>query len=149
MSNELLGDDFRLFWDSDDSWTSPSWETIISIGDLGFDPAKEQVEIPIRIATKVYKSGRGDWTLSFTLNYDPDDTFCAAVVDAINNGTKIHLAIGDDDDIGEANIWEAWWMLAGPLDAALDTNASFDIEGKVHFDRGTGGDELPRYVAAS
>lgn len=149
MSNELLGDDFRLFWDEDDSWSAPSWVEIISIGDLGFDPAKEQVEIPIRIPTKVYKSGRGDWTLSFTLNYDPDDAFCLAVIDAINNGTKIHLAIADGDNAATDNKWEAWWMLAGPLDAALDTNASFDVEGKVHFDRGAGGDELPRFVAAS
>ncbi len=148
MSNELLGDDFRLFWDSGDSWTSPTWETIISIGDLGFDPAKELVEIPIRIGTKVYKSGRGDWTLSYTLNVDPSDPFYLACVDSINNGTKIHLAIGDNAVVANANLWEGWWVLSGPLDAALDTNASIDVEGKVHFDRGLAGDELPRFVPA-
>lgn len=149
MSNELLGDDFRLFWDSADNWDSPTMVEVISIGDLGFDPAGEQVEIPIRIRTKVYKKGRGDWTLSFTLNYDPDDPFCLAAIDAVNNGTKIHLAFADGATFADANVWEAWWMLTGPIDAALDTNASIDVEGKVHFDRGVSGDELPRFVEAT
>lgn len=149
MSNELLGDDFRLFWDSASNWDSPTWVEVISVGDLGFDAAGEQVEIPIRIPFKVYKKGRKDWSFPFTLNYDPTDPFCIAALDSVNNGTKIHLAFADDAVIADANYWEAWWMLTGPIDAALDTNASIDIEGKVHFDRGLAGDELPRFVEAS
>jgi|SRR5690606_13821420 len=148
MSSELLGDDFKLYYDDASSFDSPTWEEQISIGDLGFDPASEQVEIPKRIGTKVYKKGRGDWSLTFTMNYDPDSEFCMEVVDAINTGSKIHLAIADGDIDNGANYWHAWWMLSGPLDAALDTNANFEVEAKPHHDLGEEGDELPVFVPA-
>lgn len=148
MSNELLGDDFRLFWDSADDYANPNWEEQVSIGDLGFDPAGEQVEIPIRISTKVYKKGRKDWTLSFTANYNKGDDFFEAVLDAVSNGTKIHLAIVDGDDTATSNYWHAWWMLTGAIAAGLDSPATIDVEGKVHFDRGAADDELPAYVEA-
>jgi hypothetical protein len=149
MSDELLGDDFRLFWDSNDDFASPTWVEEVSIGDLGFDPQNEQVEIPIRIPVKVYKKGRGDWTLSFTMNYDKSNTFHMAVRDAITTGDPIHLAIADGDSMLTADYWHAWWMLSGSLDAALDSNATIEVEGKVHHDRGDADDELPAFVEAA
>lgn len=148
MSEELLGDDFRLFWDSDNDWDSPDWNEQISIGDLGFDPKSEQVEIPKRIATKTYKKGRGDWTLSFTMNYDKTNTFHMACRDAWTNGTKIHLAIADGDSMDDNDYWHANWMLSGPLNASLDSGASIDIEGKCHFDTGDDDSEIPAFVEA-
>ena len=149
MSNELLGDDFKLYYDSASSFDSPTWVEQVSAGDLGFDPGIEQVEIPLRIAYKVYKKGRADWSLTFTMNYDPDNTFHTAVRDAITNGTKIHLAIADGDIDDDGNYWHAWWFLSGPIDAALDSNANIEVEGKIHHDRGDGDDELPAFVEAS
>jgi len=148
MSAELLGDDFTLNWDQDGSYSSPSWLATVSVGDLGFDPAYEQVEIPKRISTKTYKKGRGDWSLSFTMNYDKTSAFHTAVRNAITNGTKIHMAIADGD-IASSNYWHAWWFLSGPLDASLDTNANIEVEGKCHFDIGADDSELPAFVPAS
>ena len=149
MSEELLGDDFTLFWDADSSWSAPNWEAQVSVGDIGFDPGNEQVEIPIRIVTKVYKKGRGDWTLSFTINYDKTNTFHMAVRDAIRTGDPIHIALCDGDDIETGDYWHAWWMLSGPIGASLGTAASIDVEGKVHHDRGDADDELPEFVEAA
>lgn len=148
MSNELLGDDFRLYYDSASSYSTPTWVQQISVGDMGFDPGNEQVEIPIRIAFKVYKKGRADWELTFTMNYDPDSTFVTAVRNAITNGTKLHLAIADGP-VASENYWHAWWMLSGPLDAALDSNANIEVSGKIHHDRGVSGNELPAFVPAT
>ncbi len=57
MADELLGDDFRLYYDTADSYDSPTWVEQKSVGDIGFDPGNEQVEIPVRIAFKIYKKG--------------------------------------------------------------------------------------------
>lgn len=149
MSDELLGDDFALFWDTAGDFASPTFVLQVSVGDLGFDPANEQVEIPIRIPVKVYKKGRGDWTLSFTMNYDKGNDFHMAVRDAITSGDPIHLAIADGDDIDTADYWHAWWMLSGPLGASLDSGATIEVEGKVHHDRGDADDELPEFVEAA
>ena len=151
MSDELLGDDFNLFWDSTGDFDNPSWQRQISIGDLGFDPANEQVEIPKRIRTKVYKKGRGDWTLSFTSNYSRGSNFHRAVLDAVANGTKIHLAICDGDDIDdpEATYWHGWWLLTGPVSGSLDEAASIEVEGHCHHDTGEDDSELPELVVGS
>jgi hypothetical protein len=149
MSEELLGDDFNLFWDSDGDFDSPAWAIQVSIGDLGFDTASEQVEIPLRIPVKVYKGGRGDWTLSFTMNYDKTNTFHMAVRAAITNKTPIHLAFCDGDDIVTDDYWHAWWLLSGPIDAALDSGATIEIEGKCHHYRGPADADLPAFVEAA
>ena len=149
MSAELLGDDFTLFYDTADSFGSPTWVAQVSVGDISFDPGNEQVEIPLRIATKVYKKGRGDWTLSFSLNYDKSNTFHMAVRDAIRTGDPIHIALCDGDNITTGDYWHAWWMLSGPVDASLDSPATIDVEAKVHHDRGDADDELPEFVEAA
>jgi hypothetical protein len=149
MSAELLGDDFALFWDSNADWDSPAWALQVSASDLGFDTANEQVEIPLRIAFKVYKKGRADWTYSFTINYDKTNTFHMAVRDAIRTGDPIHLAFADGDDIDTADYFHAWFMLSGPTDASLDTNANISVEAKIHHDRGDNNDELPEFVEAT
>lgn len=145
MSNELLGDDFELNWDTAQSFDSPTWTKQVSVGDIGFEPGNEQVEIPIRIPVKVYKKGRADWTLTFQSNYNKDNAFLNAVRQAINFGTKIHLAISDGN-VNTENYWHAWWFLSGPLGASLDEASQYDVEGKVHFDRGVDDDELPAFV---
>lgn len=148
MSEEMLGDDFKLFWDSASTFATPTWVEQISVGDMGFDPGNEQVEIPIRIAFKVYKKGRADWSLTFTANYNKDNAFLVALRDAITNGTKIHLAIAAGAVTTE-EYWHAWWFVSGPLDAALDNPATIDVEGKIHHDRGATDVDLPAFVAAA
>lgn len=146
---EILGDDFNLFYDTSGNFTSPTWVVQASIGDLSLDTAKEQVEIPLRIAYKVYKTGRGDWTLSFTMNYDKANTFHMAVLAAIRAGSRIHLAFVDGSAISGNNYYHAWWVLTGPINAALDSPGTVEVEGKIHHDRGGSGTELPAYVAAA
>lgn len=149
MSNELLGDDFKLFWDSAEDFDSPTWVEIISVGDMGFEPGLEQVEIPIRIPFKVYKKGRADWSLTFTANVNPGNAYYNALLDAVNNGTKIHLAIGEGAMDDDPNYWHAWFFVSGPIDASLDSPGTIDVEGKIHHDRGVGDDELPMFVPAA
>lgn len=148
MSEELLGDDLKLYYDSASDFTTPTWVEQISVGDIGFDPQNEQVEIPKRIAFKTYKKGRGDWTLSFTMNIDVTNTFHVAVMDAITDGTPIHLALALGD-IDAGGYWHAWWFLSGPVDAALDSNANIEVEGKCHHDLGEYDDEFPAFVDLS
>lgn len=147
---ELLGDDFNLFWDSADNWDTPTWVRQTSIGDLGFDAARKQVEIPKRIRTATYKNGRGDWELTFTMNYSRSNAFHRAVVAAIaaDGDNPLHLAIVDGDDItdNEASYWEGWFTLAGPLNAALDEGATIEVTGKPSCFIGAADDELPQFV---
>jgi hypothetical protein len=151
MSEEMLGDDCNVFWNSDDPivFNSPTWERQISLGDLEFDPANEQVEIPKRIATKTYKKGRGDWTLSFTMNIDLTNDFHMAVIASITAGDPIHLAFCLGDDIDEDPYWHAKWFASGPVGANLDEGATVEVECKPHFDTGTNDADLPTYVPNS
>lgn len=144
MSAEKLGDDFRLNYDANSNYSTPSWGNQTSIGDLGFDFSMEQVEIPKRIGVKVYKGGRQDWELSFTSNYDANNSFHTAIRSAIENKTKIHLAISDGNiATNGTHYWHAWWLLTASLGANLDDAASLDVKGKCHCDTGTDDAEIP------
>ena len=130
---ELLGDDYKLFYDTASSFGSPTWVEQISVGDIGYDTANEQVNIPKRVAFKLYKKGRSDLKFSFKMNIDTSNTFHKAMVAAINGGTKIHLAISPGA-IASGGYWHGWFLLNAPLDASLDSAATFDVEAKVHAD---------------
>lgn len=149
---ELLGDHFQVYLDIEDpqSFTLPSWQRQTSIGDIGFDWAKEQVEIPKRKSVKGYQGGRQDWEFTFTMNYDRDNAFHQLVIAHIENSEPLHLALTDgilDDDA--ENLWHAWWLLTGPLDASLDTNANIEITAKVHTYAGSADDEDPEHEDVS
>jgi hypothetical protein len=146
MSQELLGDDLKLYWDDDADFASPDWKEQVSVGDMGRDPNNEQVEIPLRLPFKFYKKGRGDWSLTFTANIDTTNLFHLALLDAIDNGTPIHLAIALGE-ITDGGYWHAWFMLGGPTDGSLDTNANIEVEGKLHHYRGPADADLPAFVA--
>lgn len=148
MSDELLGDDLKLFWDTADNFDTPTWDDQISVGDIGFDSNNEQVEIPKRIPFKTYKKGRADWSLTFTSNIDKTNAFHMAVLEAITNGTPIHLALGLGE-IAEGGYWHAWWFLSAPIDASLDNPATMDVDGKCHHDLGEYDDEYPAFVELS
>lgn len=144
MSAEKLGDDFTLNYTANAVYATPTWTAQTSIGDLGFDFAREQVEIPKRISTKVYKGGRMDWELSFTMNYDANNTFHTAVRSAIEAGSKVHLALADGNiATNTTHYWHAWWILTGNLDAGLDNAASIEVKGKCHHDTGTADADIP------
>lgn len=144
MSAELLGDDFRLYHDGNNTYNAPSWSQIYSAGDVGLAFNNEQVNIPKRISYKVYKKGRADWELSFKCNYDATNSFHTAVRSAIENGTKIHLALADGAiNTNNTHYWHAWWLLDGPLSGNLDEAGGFDVKGKLHHDTGTAEAEPP------
>lgn len=150
MADELLGEDFKLYYDSAGDWDTPDWEEQTSVGDLSFDPQNEQVEIPKRKAFKFYKKGRGDWSLGFTMNYDKDNQFHVAIAGAIESGDPVHLAFadGDIDDPGTV-YYHAWFLVGGPHDASLDTNANIEVEAKIHTYEGEYGDEQPKREVVS
>lgn len=144
MSAEKLGDDFRLNYDANSNYSTPSWSNQTSIGDLSFDFGIEQVEIPKRIGYKTYKKGRADWELGFTMNYDANNTFHTAVRSAIEAGTKLHLAVSDGTiTTNGTHYWHGWWLLTGNLDASLDSAAAIEVTGKCHHDTGTSDAEAP------
>jgi hypothetical protein len=139
---ELLGDSFKLFYDTAASFGTPTWVEQISVGDISYDTANEQVEIPKRVAFKTYKKGRSDLTFKFTMNVDPTNTFHTAMIASINDGTKKHLAISPGAIAG-GGYWHGFFMLTGPVDAALDSAAKVEVEAKVHADD----TNLPAFVA--
>lgn len=148
--SEMLGDDFTLNWDNTANYNASSWLEQTSVGDLQFDMANETPEIPKRIATKVYKSGRQDWKLSITMNYDPSNTFHAAMRDAIRTGDRVHLALAEGDiSVNTTDYWHAWWLVTGPLDASLDQPATYAVECMPHHNMGTGDVEVPVFVAGA
>lgn len=148
--SEMLGDDFTLNYDVDSNYSSPNWVKQTSVGDLQFDMANETPEIPKRIGTKVYKSGRQDWKLSITMNYDTGNTFHQAMRDAIRTGNRIHLAIAEGNiAVNTTDYWHAWWLVKGPLDASLDNPATYDIECMPHHNMGTNDAEIPAFVAGA
>lgn len=147
---EMLGEDFELYYDSGDNYSSPTWGgEQCSVGDVGFDQGGENVEVPKRCGTKAYKKGRNDWRLTFTMNFEKDDTFHEAVRDAIRTGDPIHLALADGDIANNTtDYWHAWWLLSGPLDASLDTPATYEVEAMPHTNMGVNNDEVPAFVAS-
>lgn len=147
MGAELLGDDFKLYWDQAGSYGSPTWgDPQTSIGDVGIDSNSEDVEIPKRITSKAYKGGRDDWRITFTMNIDDTNAFHKAVLAAIAAKTRMHLAVAAGA-IATEPYWHGWWRLKGPIDAALDSAASVQVEGMPHHDMGVGDTEIPVYVA--
>ena len=150
---ELLGDDFNIFWDTEDDFADPTWVRQLSLGDIGFNPNRAQVEIPKRIRTKTYKNGRGDWEVTFTMNYSRSNSFHRAIMLAITSDGQnpLHLAICDGDDIDdpEASYAHAWWEVAGPLSASLDEGATVEITCKPSCFLGDDDDELPEFVQGS
>lgn len=148
---ELLGDDFTLNWDTEDpqSFTAPTWANQPSVGDIGFNMGRVEVEIPKRKAVKTARGGRQEWELTFTMNYARDNAFHMAVIAAIESGDQIHLALADgiidDPDDPAENLWHAWWFLTGNLGASLDEGATVEITGKVHACAGENDDEDPEH----
>lgn len=150
--SELLGDDYELCLDTASTgagdYDTPTWAKQTSLGDIKFDTASEKPEIPKRIGTKVYKKGRDDWKLSFTMNFDPANTFHVKIRDAIRTGDKVHLGLFEGPN-ATADFHHAWFLLTGPLDASLDSPASYEVEGVPHHDMGAGDAEVPAFVAGS
>lgn len=142
--SELLGDAFKLFYDTAASFSTPTWVEQTSVGDIGYDTAPEMVEIPKRNGFKCYLKGRNDLSFKFTMNYDPSSTFHKAVIGAINAGTAIHMAMAPGAIAG-GGYWHMWCLPSGPVDGKLDAAASVEVECKVHA---TGGND-PAFVTWS
>ncbi len=130
MAN-LLGDDWRLYYDTADDWANATFVQQTDLGDLGFEFNPEQVEVPKRQTHKVYKSGRQDWMLSFNLNANPGATFYDAVEAAIEAGSSLHLALANGDITANGTkYWHADWNMYGNIEADLDSNSQIPIEAK-------------------
>lgn len=138
----LLGDEFKLFYDSAGNFSTPTWVEQVDVSDIGWDTANEKVEIPRRVGFKTYKKGRSDLSFTFKMNIDPSNTFHKAMIAAIIAGTKVHLAIAPGL-IAVGGYWHGFFLLNGPVDAALDSPATVDIEGSVHAEDAN----LPAFVS--
>lgn len=145
MPNALLGDDYRLYWDTAVDFAMPVWDWQRNLGDLALSDNPEQVEIPIRYPWKFYKGGRQDTELTFTMNYHPTETFHQYVRDHIRDKSRVHFAISEGD-IATADYFHAWWLLTGPADFALDAPATYAVSARLSIDFGAS--EEPEYVNA-
>lgn len=143
MPNALLGDDFRIYWDTADSFGTPTWVYQRNLGDIGLADSGEQVEIPVRYPWKFYKKGRQDTELTFTMNYDPTDTFHIAIRDAIRDGSNVHMALAEGD-YQVLDYFHAWFIITGPQDLSLDAPATYAVSAKLSINFAAG--EEPAYV---
>ncbi|MEM8864559.1 MAG: hypothetical protein AAGF31_03330 [Planctomycetota bacterium] len=142
MGKVYLGDDFLLYIDTANNWSSPTWVLVECIEDLAIDPQPITAQINKRgKKTPGYKRGRFDQMLSFKLLNSEDDTEFDAIENAIwnqtNDGTEIlHLALVRGDITVSGNkIWENDFIVSGaPLDPSLDEGASYDVECKPAAD---------------
>lgn len=149
---ELLGDDFNLYYDeaSPQDFESPDWARQASVGDIGFNMGRVEVEIPKRKAVKTSRGGRQEWELTFTMNYARGNEFHVAVVRAIESGAPLHLGVADGyidgDEPDATSLWHAWWFLTGDLSASLDEGATVEVTAKVHACAGDADDEDPERI---
>lgn len=145
MPLALLGDDYRLYWDTADSFGTPTWVWQRNVGDFGLDDSGEQVEVPIRWPWKFYKKGRQDTELTFAMNMHNTtaEAFGRAVRDAMRDGSQLHLALAEGA-ITSFDYLHAWWIVTGPLDLSLDAPAVYSVSAKLSVDFGT--NEEPAYV---
>lgn len=133
----LLGNDFRVYYDSASSWGTPTWAEQKDVGDVGFDRAPTAVEIPKRGTNhKKFKRGRFEQSLTLRVNYDRTNAFVVAIEAALEADTPIHVALADGAiaTVG-TKYWHAEYCVVGdPLAATLDEGAYFDVELKPHAD---------------
>jgi hypothetical protein len=152
MAGEMLGDEYELNLDTASTgagdYDTPTWAKQTSLGDIKFDDGNETPEIPKRIGFKVYKKGRSDFKLSFTMNYNPANTFHKKIRDAIRNGTRVHLGLAEGP-IASTDYFHAWCLVTGPTDASLDSGATVEVEAMGHYDCGTDDAEVPAFVEAA
>lgn len=142
MAKIPLGDEFGLYLDTTNNWTTPTWVYVSCIEDLGLDSAPIVAQINKRGAkTPKYKRGRLDAMVSFKLLNAPTVSEFQAIENAIwndnNDGTEIlHLAIVRGPMATAGNtIWENDYVVTGaPLDPSLDEGASYDVECKPAAD---------------
>ena len=135
----LIGDEGELQYDSASSYATPTWVKQTELSDLAIDTSPITVEVPKRTRHKVAKGGREEWSLSFSLNVAPGDTFYDAVQTAIRTNAPIHLAVSEGDITASGTNYDhAWWFLRGGKTFNLDGVAVQEIEGMPHADAPAG-----------
>ena len=128
------GDDYKLYLDTADSWSTPTWAEIKAASELSVDRVPSDVEVPERGSDTGHMQGYADPVISFTLLEDVGDTNVETIIAAIHSGDMVHLAVSRGDIATATNkYWHMEAVLLGaPLSAGRGEPASYDVEAKRH-----------------
>lgn len=130
------GENYSLYLDTANTWGAATWVKIKAIGDLAVDQAPGDVEVPERGLSTGHLHGDGDSAFTFTLFEDSGDTNLDDIIDAIYDGSSIHLAVAREE--GEP-YWHMECCLVGaPLTANRGELVGWEVEAKRHGDSDNG-----------
>lgn len=128
--NYQKGDDYKLYYDTADSWSAPTYVEIKAVGDLAVDPGIADVEVPERGSSTGHLQGDGDPSITFTLFEDAGDANVTALIDAIHDGSMVHLAVCRGTGTPG---WHMECCLVGaPFSASRGEPAGYEVEAKRH-----------------
>ena len=127
------GDDFRLYLDTADDWSSPTWAEIKAFTDPSIDPGKGDIEVTPQASDAGHLQGNGNATISFTLLEDEGDSNVGTIITRSLSGAMTHLevAAGDITTTG-TKYWHMEACLFSSNSASRGDVSQFDIEAKQH-----------------
>lgn len=126
-------DEWRLNYDTADSWASPTWAQIKAFVDPNFDPEKADIEITPQNEETGHLQGPGNPMIGFTLQDDKGDANVQELIDAINAGTMVHLALSRGNIATAAvKYYHMECCLFGTLTASRGGVAQWEVEARRH-----------------
>lgn len=128
-----LGDDFLLYWDSADTWATPTWALITPADDsLELDYGVIAGAFKKRGASDVkYKKGQSDPAVSFGVFYDKNHAFVTRLLNiesGANESVIIAIADGAIATTGTRYIKAEMTVSSLNFDGAVDNGAKYDVE---------------------
>jgi hypothetical protein len=131
--NYNKGADVRLYYDTANSFGSPTWVAIPAAGDIDIDPNFDDVKIPERGADMGHLHGEKDWSFKFTLFEDSGDANVVAMITAMWAGTSIHLAVANGAIATTGTKYvHGDCLLSGPEAGHRGDPHSYDITAQKH-----------------
>ena len=127
---DKIGDDFKLYRDTADSWASPTWSEVTQADDLGLDHGPNGVAIQKRGRDITYKQGKKDQKLSTSVVYDSADAHVTEFEAHLDDGGDMHMAIADGNiATSGTSYWHAEMVLIGFSEGLnIGDAAKYDLE---------------------
>jgi hypothetical protein len=126
-------DEWCLWLDTADNWASPTWAQIKAFVDPNIDPEKADIEITPQNEETGHLQGPGNPMFGFTIQDDKGDANVQTILDALESGEMVHLAISRGN-IATAGVmyFHMECVLFGARAASRGSVASSDIEARRH-----------------
>lgn len=134
--NYKRGSDLKLYYMSGGSWGTPTWTEVQAVSDLDVSSNPDDIAFPVRGLGTGHKQGQTDPEITFTLHYDKGDASVIDLIDAMQDGTVVTLAVADGAiATGGTVYWKMECCLSGfQLTAPLQGPASFAVTARRHVD---------------